>query len=108
MITIATVLLGIAFLAIAEYFISKKQNTFLDSISTPPPMVPAPTPPVIVESIILGEAMYYDMEQPEYFVTPVSVKNGMVEFIHNDAIIDTLPVAEFMVRYVPREQTKIS
>lgn len=100
-------LIAIVLIAGYQMFKYRKSQNVTDSISQPPPP-PQVTPTVVMNNIIIGEAAYYDIESPELSVTIIEVDSDNVTLMNPDASITTLPVSNFLIRYAPRVQTKIS
>lgn len=109
MITELLVLLGV--LGIAGYQLLKKVRTdikYSNSISAPPP-TPEVTPTIVQRGVIVGEATYFDINIPEATVNVISVDDAAeVKFELFDGSIRYLPVSDFLLRYAPRQVTRIS
>jgi len=109
MVTESLVLLGV--LGIAGYYFLgnvKSKIKYSNSISAPP-SPPEVTPTIIQRGVIIGEATYYDITIPEATVNVIAVDDtGEVKYELFDGSVRYLPVSEFLLRYAPRQVTRIS
>lgn len=87
---------------------NRKLKHQADGMLTPPPSFPETTPTIVINGIVVGEATYSGVYDPESLVNVLSVSSNVVNFQDNFGNSFSLPIDEFLVSYTPRKTTSIA